>query len=173
MRITIVSILLLLLAAGAEAQNGYRWAPSRCESGLCRPVVTSPLPSPTARLAAALPHGPVATVKRRVADWRWWVVTGVTVGTAIVTTRTIDRCRTDHGIGPCVDGGYGEYRAREALRISLAVGINAVSWPIKKIEDEDGRRFKTWWLLPAGVTAWNASTIARNRARTFGPRETE
>lgn len=154
--------LLLLLTISTRGE------PARvCVDGTCRWVETGALPSPSRGL-------PKPAARARVADKKFWLVAGLTVGTAVATTLTINRCRHDHGIGGgCVDGGYGEYRAREALRVSLAVGMAALAWPLKRIEDEDDRRFKAWWMMPVGVAAWNASTIARNGARTFGPREVE
>lgn len=162
MRYLVMAVTAFLLTITTRGE------PARvCVGATCRWVETGALPSPSREL-------PKPTSRVRVADKKFWLVAGLTVGTAVATTLTVNRCRRDHGIGGgCADGGYGEYRAREALRISLAAGMMALAWPLKRIEDSEDHGIKVWWAMPAAVAAWNASTILRNRARSFGPKEVE
>ncbi len=142
-----------------------------CVNTVCRYVETGPIARPFAQDLNAVPPKPAA--KARVADWKFWAVTAGTIGISVATTKSLVDCRHDHGIGPCVDGGYGEFRAREVLRNGLAVGINLITYQINRIEDDEDHKFKTWWLMPVGVTAWNAATMVRNKVHTYPPKEIE
>ncbi len=113
----------------------------------------------------------VPAVKHRTFDKKFLVWTALSVGASIAVTATLTRCRHDHGIGPCTDGGYGEYKTREVLRQGLTGFLILPAYKIKKIEDEDGSRHKFWWLLPAFNTGANATIIAQNALKRYGPRE--
>lgn len=135
-----------------------------CIGDVCRTVETG-----TAQ--DVNPDPPKATVKARVADVKFWLVTGVNVAVSITATKKLVDCRHDHGIGPCVDGGYGEFKARETLRQGFTGGVTLISFEIKKIEDREDNKYKFWWLLPALNSAWNASGMIRNASHSFPPRD--
>lgn len=125
----------------------------------------------TLALLAILTLAGNAEAKPRVADKKFWVMAGLAVASSIATTQSIHRCRQDHGIGPCIGGGYGEFRARETVRFSLTGGLVVASYFWKRIDSESGTKHSFWWTLPLGAIAVNGGTIARNQLRTFGPPE--
>lgn len=109
--------------------------------------------------------------KHRVFDKKFIFVTALSVGVSIAATVAVSRCRHDHGIGPCVDGGYGEYKQREALRQGLTAFLIWPSYRIKQIEDSEGSEHSWWWTLQAANTALNIVPIAINARRHYGPRD--
>ena len=93
---------------------------------------------------------PVPAVKHHVFDKKLIILTAVSIGVSIATSSTINRCRHDHGIGPCSDGGYGEFKAREVLRQVQTGFLVLPTFKIKKIEDDRQSKHKFWWLIEAG-----------------------
>src|SRR5690242_10911042 len=89
---------------------------------------------PAAMKAQENPDPPKHAILHRVFDKKFLFLTALSVGTSIAATITISRCRRDHGIGPCTDGGYGEFNARETLRQVQTGFLIIPSWKIKKIE---------------------------------------
>jgi hypothetical protein len=160
MKILVAFLSVFLFIASARANER-----TVCIEDICRTVQEGPLPDMAQELPKPAAHGP------RIADLKFWLATGINIGVSVATTWTIARCRADHGIGPCQDGGYGEFKTREGLRQGLTGGLTLVSFEIKKIEDTNGDRHKFWWLFPVGETAVNASVIIENAARHFGPKE--
>lgn len=149
--------------------GGVRAAEELCIEGVCREVETGPLLSLTQDTARM----PLKAIKPRVADLKFWIVTVADVAISIAATRKLVNCRHDHGIGPCVDGGYGEFKTREGLRQAFAGGATLISFEIKKIEDSNDDKYKFWWALPVGNIAWNASGMVRNATHGFPPKEKE
>lgn len=115
----------------------------------------------------------IKAVKHRVADKKFWISTAISVGSSIAASATINRCRHDHGIGPCTDGGYGEFKTREGLRQGLPAFLILPTYKIKQIEDEDGSKYKYWWLLQAANAGVNVGVIIQNKRKHYGPREIE
>jgi hypothetical protein len=118
-------------------------------------------------LAAQQPKAPV---KHRIADKKFWLLTAASVGASVAASFAVNRCRRDHGIGPCTDGGYGEFKTREVLRQGLTAFLILPTYKIKKIEDEDGAKHKFWWLFEAGNIGLNAGVIAQNAGKHYGPK---
>lgn len=114
---------------------------------------------------------PKPTLRHRVFDKKFLFVTAANVGFSIAATRSLVKCRHDHGIGPCTDGGYGEFKTREGLRQGLTGGLAILSYFHKQAEDEDGGKYKFWWLFQAGNTAVNAGVIVQNARKHYGPRD--
>ena len=109
--------------------------------------------------------------KPRVADWKWWVMTAAVVGSSIATTATVHRCRHDHGIGACVAGDYGPFPAKETIRLGFSATAIPLSYLWKKQDDEEQRKVKLWWLIPAVPIVINTGTMARNANRHFEPKD--
>jgi len=156
-------VLLALLAAPVGS-----WANTRCEMGICRFVQTAPIPQ-MAKDTSQMPTK--SAIKRRVTDGKFLLANGLSIGASVAATLTITRCRRDHGIGPCLDGGYGDYKAREGVRQAQTGILFGVSWAIKRIEDEDGSRHKFWWIFPIGNAVYNTAIVTVNATRHYGPRE--
>ena len=121
--------------------------------------------------ASAADGQALKAIKHRVFDKKFLLATAISVGVSIAATATITRCRRDHGIGPCTSGGYGEYHARETLRQVQTGFLILPSYKIKRIEDEDGKKHKFWWVLPAINAAWDGGVIAENARKHYGPKE--
>lgn len=165
MKVTFLVAFLLILSQPAFAATA-----TLCNSeGTCREVEIGPIVKDFQQDVNTVP--PKDTIKTRVADWRFWTANGISVGTSIAATRTITKCREDHGIGPCNAGGYGEYKSREFLRQAQTGTLFFISLKIKGIEDENHDRYKFWWLLPLGNAAYNAEVIITNATKHFGPKE--
>lgn len=110
-------------------------------------------------------------IKHRVADKKFWISTAISVGTSIAASATINRCRRDHGIGPCTDGGYGEFKTREGFRQGLTGFLIFPTYKIKKLEDQGGTKYKFWWLFQAANAGVNIGVIVQNRRKPYGPKE--
>jgi len=108
---------------------------------------------------------------QRVFDKKFFFLTALSIGTSIAATVTITRCRRDHGIGPCTDGGYGPYTARETLRQVQTGFLILPSYKIKRIEDEDRIKHKFWWVFPAFNAAWNSGVMIENARKHYGPKD--
>ena len=114
---------------------------------------------------------PKPGIVQRVFDKKFFFLTALSIGTSIAATATITRCRRDHGIGPCTDGGYGPYAQREALRQVQTGFLILPSYKIKRIEDQDGIRRKFWWVFPAFNAAWNSGVMIENARKHYGPKD--
>ncbi len=110
-------------------------------------------------------------VKHRVADKKLWISTAISVGASVAASFALNKCRHDHGIGPCTDGGYGEFKTREGLRQGLTGFLILPTFKLKKLEDDDGSKHKLWWLFQAANTGVNLGVIAQNARKHYGPRE--
>jgi hypothetical protein len=110
-------------------------------------------------------------IKHRVFDKKFLVATAVSVGLSIAATRSLVRCRADHGIGPCTDGGYGPFTQREVLRQGMTGFLILPSYETKRIEDRDDAKHKFWWLFPAFNAAWNSGVIVQNARKRYGPKD--
>jgi hypothetical protein len=119
---------------------------------------------------SAMGQEPKPARRHRVFDKKFLLLTAVSVGASIAASFAIHRCRRDHGIGPCTDGGYGEFKTRETLRQGLTAFLILPSYKIKKIEDEDGGKYKFWWLFPAANAGLNLGVIAQNAGKRYGPK---
>ena len=161
------TLLFVLLACAPSCMAGTA---TLCNSeGTCREVETGPIVKDFQQDVNATP--PKDIIKHRVTDWKFWTANGVSIGSSIAATYSLVKCREDHGIGPCTDGGYGEFKTREGLRQGLTGGIVLLSFKIKSIEDENNDRYKFWWLLPVGNAAFNSSIIITNASKHYGPKE--
>lgn len=60
-------------------------------------------------------------------DWRNWALIGVSVAASGFATHEIHACRQRNDLIHCPDGGYGEFRAREELRLGTSLGMAALS----------------------------------------------
>jgi hypothetical protein len=143
-KLILVSLLLTLFVASARGQ----------EPSLQKPV-----------------DPPKPTILHRVFDKKFLVVTAINVGVSIGTTLAIAKCRQDHGIGPCQDGGYGPFPAREALRQGLTGFLILPSFKVKAIEDRDNDKHKFWWLIQTVPVAINTQILVSNRLKHYGPKE--
>lgn len=110
-------------------------------------------------------------VKHRVFDKKFLAVTALSVGLSVAASFTLARCRHDHGIGPCSDGGYGEFKAREVLRQVQTGFLILPTWKLKSVEDEEGAKHKFWWIFEAANAGLNAGVIAENRSKHYRPKE--
>jgi hypothetical protein len=117
------------------------------------------------------PDPPKPTVLHRVFDKKFLIVTAISVASSVAATYTINRCRQDHGIGPCTDGGYGPFRAREILRQVQTGFLVLPSFKIKQIEDRKEMKHKLWWLFPAINTVLNTGVMIQNSRKHYGPKE--
>ena len=113
---------------------------------------------------------PISAIKHRVADKKFWLATGISIGTSIAATITISRCRHDHGIGPCTNGGYGPFQARETLRQVQTGFLILPSYKIKAIEDRNNDKHKFWWLFPAINAGLDSGMIIQNARKHYGPK---
>lgn len=48
-------------------------------------------------------------------------------GTSLLATHEIHKCRQEFGIGPCPQGGYGAFAARQSLTFGLSLGEGTLS----------------------------------------------
>jgi len=138
-----------------------------CYSGVCRMVEQDPLPSPTRD------PGPMQkAAKHRVADAKFWLGAAANIGVSIARTKTLVDCRHDHDFGTCVDGGYGEFRTREALTQTLTGGLTVLSYFHKRAEDQDpDTKYKFWWLFSGINTGMNAGVIIENATKSHKDRD--
>ncbi len=164
-RFKILALLLVLLySTPARAQERSSDAPVSTGDSLQKPLDL-----------------PKTTIRRRVFDKKFLVVTAVSVGVSIGTSFAVNKCRHDHGIGPCQEGGYGEFKTREGLRQGLTGFLILPSWKLKQIEESpvltgakdngQGAKHKFWWLFPAANAGFNAAIIAQNKFKHYGPRD--
>jgi len=116
------------------------------------------------------PDPPKPGFRHRVFDKKFLLVTAVSVGVSIAATRSLTRCRADHGIGPCTDGGYGEFKAREVLRQGLTGFFILPSYKVKSIEDNQGCKHKFWWVFPVVAIGMNAGVMVQNQSKHYGPK---
>jgi hypothetical protein len=82
-------------------------------------------------------------------DHKVWAVIGSSIASSAVATKEAHDCRLREGISFC-SGGYGPFAAREAVRMSATIGLDALGlW---------GRHLgiREWAALPLGNTAYNA-----------------
>ncbi len=112
---------------------------------------------------------PKPGIRKRVFDKKFLAVTAVNIGASVAASFALNKCRHDHGIGPCTSGGYGEFKTREALRQGLTGFLVFTSWKLKQLEDEDGSKHKFWWLFQAANTGVNAGVIAQNASKHHWP----
>jgi hypothetical protein len=110
-------------------------------------------------------------IKHRVFDKKFLVATALSVGLSIAATRSLVRCRADHGIGPCTDGGYGPFTQREVVRQGMTGFLILPSYEIKRIEDRDDAKHKFWWVIPAFNAAWNSGVMVENARKHYGPKD--
>jgi hypothetical protein len=102
---------------------------------------------------------PVPAVKTHKAwykDAAVWVLLGITVATSLAATHEINNCRAQNGVAPC-DGGYGEYKAREIVRMAGTVGEDAIALGMRHA----GFGFKSWAPVMFGFPAYNTSVAVR------------
>ena len=78
---------------------------------------------------------------------------GLPAGTSLLATREIHKCRQEFGIGPCPNGGYGEFRTRMALNFGISVGLGTLSHFWHKDCD-----CKESFIPTTGVIVWNTVT---------------
>ena len=121
--------------------------------------------------ATSLAANPLDAIKHRVLDKKFWTVTAINVGLGIITSRAIQKCRADHGIGPCQDGGYGDFNAREGVRQAFVIGMELPAFKVKQIEDEQPSKHKTWWAILAVPIGINTEILVANRLKHYGPKE--
>jgi hypothetical protein len=121
---------------------------------------------------------PVATfgqtpkpVVRRILDKKFLLQTALNVGISIAATRSLAACRRDHGIGPCTDGGYGEFKAREVLRQGMTLASIPLSFKIKSIEETNQDKHKFWWIIQAVPIGINSGVMIQNASKHYGPKE--
>lgn len=60
-------------------------------------------------------------------DWRNWAIIGGSIAASSYATNQIHNCRARNDLIHCPDGGYGEFRARELVRLSTSVSVAALS----------------------------------------------
>jgi hypothetical protein len=127
----------------------------------------------TTHSACAYKWPPEPKAAARVTDKKFWMLTGLNVGLSVAATRSLVACRADHGIGPCTDGGYGPFNAREVLRQVLTVATIPISWKIKSIEDGNHDRHKFWWVMQAIPIGINSGVMIQNTVKHYRPKETD
>lgn len=168
--VTLARVALSIGAALSTAALASANTATVCVDGVCRTVETGPLVRDFAQDVNADP--PKSVFRQRLFDKKLVGLLAADIGVSIASTRSLVRCRADHGIGPCNDGGYGEFKARETLRQAQTATLDLCAIFLKRAEDkQDGRKF--WWLFPTFNTAWNASNIARNAFHTYPPKPAE
>lgn len=117
------------------------------------------------------PDPPKQGIRQRVLDKKFLLATAISVGASIAATATISRCRRDHGIGPCTDGGYGPFTQREVIRQALTGFLIWPSFEVKRIEERDGADHKIWWIFPTFNAAWSSGVIIQNASKHYGARK--
>jgi hypothetical protein len=127
----------------------------------------------TTHEACAFKWPPEPKPAARVTDKKFWMLTGLNVGLSVAATRSLVACRADHGIGPCTDGGYGPFNAREVLRQVLTAATIPISWKIKSIEDGNHDRHKFWWVMQAIPIGINSGVMIQNAVKHYRPKELE
>lgn len=168
LRIVLLVIFFLMVVLASRAET-VRMCDTTGE--ICREVEVGAL---VRDFAQDINRDPPKDIRRhRVADWKWWTANIVSVGTSAAATYYLWRCREDHGIGPCTDGGYGPFKAREILRQGQTGAFIGISWKIKEIEDNQGSHYKFWWLFPVGNAAYNAGVMIENARKNYGPKEVD
>lgn len=157
-------LLLSLLFPLAAQANTARV----CYENVCRDVEVGPVAKP---FAQDLANPPTPAAKPAVADLKFWLLTGANIGLSVARTKSLVRCRADHGIGPCTDGGYGEFKAREIIQQGATAGSIILSYFHKRAEDRDGSSPKFWWIWQGGSIALNTGVIVTNASKHYGPKE--
>lgn len=148
--------VLLLFAASLSAKE----VPV-CYGGVCRMVETG------------VPEEPIPVVKHRLIDKKFVALTLLNIGVSVAATKSLVACRADHGIGPCTDGGYGPFPAREAVRQAFTGTMALISLKLKSIEDKGTYRFKFWWIPQAVSIGVNAGVMIQNASKNYKPKERE
>jgi hypothetical protein len=165
----LIFLLALLAASPARAREREdRFIPRPDPATL---LEQPPLPMLTKDLGDVNPGPPKKGIIGRIFDKKLLFLTAVDVGLSIAATKSLVSCRADHGIGACTDGGYGEFKTREGLRQGLTGFLALTSWELKWIEDQDGDKYKFWWLFQAGNAAVNAGVMIENGRKHFGPKD--
>lgn len=165
MKIYILGLALFLPLVAAAGEPTAMLCNSE---GICRTVYVGPLPSLQQDVNL---DPPKKVIRQRFFDKKAVFLTVVNVGVSIWATLELNECRKDHGIGPCTDGGYGPFKAREILRQGQTGGLTLISLKIKSIEDRNDDKHKFWWTFQAGNIGWNLGVILQNRAKHYGPKE--
>jgi hypothetical protein len=161
-RIDVKILLGILLALGLAAQAARADDIPRPDPRTL--LEQPPLPSLQMELTPPKPG-----IVHRVFDKKFAAVLVADIVVSVVATKKLKKCRADHGIGPCADGGYGEFTAREILRQIQTGAVSLLSWKIKTLDDRDGSKYKFWWLFPAANAAWNAGGIIQNATKHNWP----
>lgn len=87
--------------------------------------------------------------------------------TSLLATNAIHNCRQRFGIGGgCPDGGYGEFKAREAIRFGFSVGMGEASHGC--FASVQTKKWACLFIAAVPVTINTVTTIqARNHHATF------
>src|SRR5262249_27693057 len=96
----------------------------------------------------------------RVADKKFWLVNGAAVGAAILQTSAVAHCRHTVGRENCSDR-YGPFIAMQSVSVGFVTGMSVVSYFWKKSEQESGAKHGSWWIVPAGLVAFNGYWAAQ------------
>lgn len=95
----------------------------------------------------------VASPHHRVADKKFWIVTGAVAGSTALHVLAVNHCRHTVGIENC-EGKYGTFRVMQGLNIGFAAGMAAIGYGWKKMDDGDGAGHSKWWTIPLGTAAF-------------------
>jgi len=84
-----------------------------------------------------------------VADKKFWVMSGLTAGSALFTWHAGRVCRSRNGVEPCFEH-YGQFNAMEGIRL----GASAILVPVLTHWWKEDHP-KSWWAIPLGVIGIN------------------
>jgi hypothetical protein len=121
------------------SEKHCEWSGPACQDLSLRPNPNPPKP------AAVRP----VSKEPRVADKKFWVMSGLTAGSGLFTWHAGRVCRSRNGVEPCFQH-YGAFNAMEGVRLGgSAILVPALAHWWKSDHP------KSWWAIPLGMIGFN------------------